>query len=312
MIVDKVFSDRRGSLTRKNTIIGGIGGTITTGSALAAKLGIDGGLISNFEIVGSDVICNINSTFRPTSGAFENDQHVTSYFDFDGKVVRTAPPFGNTASMFKNSDIKYAYFPQPEFMNGMFWNSKIENLDTPNLSEIPNSFLLNVSTLISWNHAPIITIDNYGMQNCPFTINLDSLLNLGNDALSNTKYTNMTMNSIVSIMGTAPIRNNPTITSFYAPNLEWIQNANSFFNGWTACNLISCRKLKHYGSEPNGGATNNAKGFVNLKSGCKIEVHEDLLTANAGAPHGALVWVKANRSATVEFYDDDGNYVSTL
>jgi len=46
-----------------NTYIGGVSATITSASALATKLGITVGRISNFETIGSDVRCNITGSY---------------------------------------------------------------------------------------------------------------------------------------------------------------------------------------------------------------------------------------------------------
>ena len=71
--------------------------------------------------------------------------------------------------------------------------------------------------------------------------------------------------------------------------------------------LISMKKLKDF-----DGAATIGNVFSGIKTGCVIEVNIHLATWNAGSPDAALVWVKANRAAIVKFYDDDGNYVSTL
>lgn len=100
---------------------------------------------------------------------------------------------------------------------------------------------------------------------------------------------------------------NTRIPIMELPNLVSVSSSNTTFRQMTATLEINMPKLKVLGSP----AVHN-DCFLLLKTGCIIRVHEDLATANAGAPHAALVWVKANRSAIVEFYDDNGDYVSTL
>lgn len=58
--------------------------------------------------------------------------------------------------------------------------------------------------------------------------------------------------------------------------------------------------------------SNRSNMFDNLKTGCKIEANIFLATANAGAVDAGLDYAKTTRGAIVDFYDDAGNYVSTL
>lgn len=98
------------------------------------------------------------------------------------------------------------------------------------------------------------------------------------------------------------------ITELILPELTTTSSDNqSIFRNLTSCNLISMRKLTYLGTVD---LHNNT--FISLKLNCTIEVNIALSTVNAGAPHAALTWVKANRAAIVKFYDDNGNYVSTL
>lgn len=120
----------------------------------------------------------------------------------------------------------------------------------------------------------------------------------------------------LTVVYSQSLRNNTGLLELHAPNLESIGNIvtggqNNFFDSYSSCNLISMRKLKVYG-HPSNGTTGTLSGFTGLKTNCTIEVHEDLATANAGAPNQSLIWAKTNRSAIVKFYDNSGNYVSTL
>lgn len=73
-----------------NTYIGGVSESIGTASALAAKLGISAGDISNFSIVGSDIKCKVNVSYAmPYAGglAFDNNASITYFYDYDGKCI---------------------------------------------------------------------------------------------------------------------------------------------------------------------------------------------------------------------------------
>ena len=70
------------SIQPPNTFIGGVSATISTASALATKLGISVGAISNFTIDGSDIKCKITGSYANTFGFYDNE--LTYYDDKDG------------------------------------------------------------------------------------------------------------------------------------------------------------------------------------------------------------------------------------
>jgi len=69
-----------------NTYIGGVSGTISTASALATKLGISVGAISNFTVVGSDIKCKITGSYGIPASAFQLNTDITYYYDNDNLV----------------------------------------------------------------------------------------------------------------------------------------------------------------------------------------------------------------------------------
>jgi hypothetical protein len=85
-------------------------------------------------------------------------------------------------------------------------------------------------------------------------------------------------------------------------------NKDGLWDSLTAIELIEAKKLRYLGN-PSQAGTN---AFRALKLGCKIRLHIDLLTANAGNADASLVFAKNARNATIEFYDDNGIYVTTL
>jgi len=71
-----------------NTYIGGVSATISTSSALATKLGISSGRISNFTVVGSDIKCKVTGgSYAIGANAFEDDANITYYDDPEGLVT---------------------------------------------------------------------------------------------------------------------------------------------------------------------------------------------------------------------------------
>lgn len=91
------------------------------------------------------------------------------------------------------------------------------------------------------------------------------------------------------------------------PSLVSVEDQQVTFRQMTATTEINMKKLKALGF-----ASSHDDCFTMLKLGCIIRVNVFMATSNSGAPHAALLWAKTNRAAIVEFYDDNGNYVSTL
>lgn len=69
-----------------NTYIGGIATTIATSSALAAKLGISVGAISNFSVVNSNIKCKITGSYVIPYQAFRG-MNISYFTDLDNLVT---------------------------------------------------------------------------------------------------------------------------------------------------------------------------------------------------------------------------------
>ena len=121
------------------------------------------------------------------------------------------------------------------------------------------------------------------------------------------------LNSVTVINGQRLFSNCIRANSISLPNLTTINGDRNFQNVGTNASstfsVLDIRKCKviNYVS---GGST--ASNFFNIKIGITIKVHIDLFTASGGLPHPDLVDAKNNRSCIIEFYDNAGNYVSTL
>jgi len=64
-----------------NTYIGGVSASITSASSLATVLGISSSIIEDFTIDGSDIKCNITSSYVIAIGAFAANSAITYYID---------------------------------------------------------------------------------------------------------------------------------------------------------------------------------------------------------------------------------------
>ncbi len=320
-----------GGKSAPNTIIGGVGSVITTKSALATKLGISESIISAFKIVGNDVQARITENYLLPNQLFFNDSDILSFLDYDGMVSNF-----NGVSHFQNSTIKRAILPSltttSNFMfdgsqveeaelisatiitNNALRNTPIHTLNAPLITNIQTSGLANTTNLINFNATGLTNVGQFGLNNTASTPDTTSITSIGNSGMRNMKYIVLDLNSLTTFSGTGnrSISDMTLCVNSYINNLETAPDSSNFFTNWTSAELIEMKKLKTYGALAAGGGNGTTYGFATLKTGCVIRVNEALATANAGSPHEAFLWVKANRGATVEFYDDSGNYVNTL
>jgi hypothetical protein len=84
LVARQVYGNKKGNVW--NTSIGGVSATISTASALATKLNISVGTISNFTVVGSDINCRITGNYVIPTLCFQNNTAITNYIDSDGLV----------------------------------------------------------------------------------------------------------------------------------------------------------------------------------------------------------------------------------
>lgn len=100
---------------------------------------------------------------------------------------------------------------------------------------------------------------------------------------------------------------NSAVEKVYLPNLvNTTTGGTETYFASTALQLVDIRKCKAIGSSPS--LFSNAFGG----SGFTVNCHVFLKTANAGEPDSDILDAKNNKSAIVNFYDDNGIYHSTL
>lgn len=325
-----------GGKATPNTIIGGVGSVITTKSALATKLGISESIIQGFKIVGSDIHCKITSNYSIGVNTFNSDVNITSYLDFDGKCINVGQAafsgstiidavfpnavlgvlaFGSVSAIkcLSNDNFGYQYdYYKSTIGNEAFRRTKIKHLNIPNLTTISTNLIRNNNDLISVLGGNVTSIGADAFVGCINLVNID-LENV--TTIHQRAFSDCTSMPFFDLLSLTSLR----FQVFYdcssceyinMPMIENISDAErvNLFRGLSSCNLISMKKLKTLGDP----STSNSSTFQALKMGCTIEVNEFMATSNAGNADATLVWVKANRSAVVEFYDDNGDYVSTL
>lgn len=315
---------------KPNTIIGGVGSVITTKTALATKLGVSESIIQGFKIVGSDIHCKVSANYTIPNNCFLSDTTITKYEDLEGKCSAlgqgcfegtsafTKAVFPNITTIpnraFFNSNLNSIYCPLiTSIVSNGLYSTNITELNTPLLETLGTQSLRDTLLLTSIT-ANLTNIGGYALYDSYATPSLSGVSTITSSSFEGSKFINVSLPLINSIGSgaTSVFRAMSLCTHISLPNLTSIGNSNLMFHALVSCLEIDMKKLKTYGTLASGGGTANTYGFASLKTGCVIKINEALATANSGNPHEAFVWVKDNRSAIVEFYDDSGNYVSTL
>lgn len=145
-------------------------------------------------------------------------------------------------------------------------------------------------------------------------VNFPSVTQIGNRSFDNCSFFNEGIFPMVTkIVGARTFAANTRLNNLYLPNLEEVEvsgatEARTFqgigTNASSTLSILDVRKLKRVGTNP----SLNRLTFLTIKTGITIRVHEDMATNNPID----LDYAKNTRGCTVEFYDDNGDYVSTL
>ncbi len=183
---------------------------------------------------------------------------------------------------------------------------------------IPAGQFYNNTTLTKFRDVSgvVVSAGSYSLRNTQLTeLVLPKLESTNNVSIGyNTKLTIINL-PVLRVYGHQALRGNSAATEIYAVNVEEIgtvaTTGSNDLSELTSLNILDLRKLKVY-NNPATGYGGSTSGFSFLKTGCEIRVHIALATANNGAVNESLRWAKNLRSAIVKFYDDNGNYISTL
>lgn len=305
-----------------NTFIGGISGVVNTPALLADKLtNISTNDILAFKIEGADISFLVEKDYELRADSFTGIG-VTFYND-SGRCKRL-----NTNCL-ANNPIVWAKFPGVTTIDGGF-NSNVmgvfRNCTLLNSLEFGSLTTVTQSqdAVRHFGNTPALTqvIDTSIMTTIGAHAFRESSLEFNGFitstvttqfAASNNNPNNEVYHRTVPVTLQLRAFSQSPFKQIILNEVETISDKRGMFYNMPRAELIDMKKLKVFGNPSGGddpGSFNNS--FGNIKTGCVINVHLDLLTANSGNPDAALVWVKNNRSAVVNFYDDDGNYVSTL
>ncbi|MFB9055051.1 leucine-rich repeat domain-containing protein [Formosa undariae] len=187
-----------------------------------------------------------------------------------------------------------------------FYNTSLEDfIYFSNLTSIGNFAFYNTSNLNKPVVNNIITsLGTSAFQGSGITLfNSTSLTSAGSGCFRNC--TDMTSFSApLTVVGNQTFRNT-SVEVFDFPNATSVEyGAFAESSNATEINIIKSLTL--------GNNTGDNIVFFNIKTGCLIRVNIALATNNLGGADGDLIYAKDTRGCTIEFYDDAGDYVSTL
>jgi len=203
-------------------------------------------------------------------------------------------------------------FPLITIVPGYCFASNI-NLITANfgnISSIGTNAFNGCSKLVSVNCSYANSIGSSAFRNCSMLTNIGILqISLlannvfdGCSSLTNVSAPMVTQIDYQAFSGCSNVIN------YNFPELVTLSDSGSIVNTFlnnSSLDHFYAPKLKTMGT----GGLNNI--FFGIKMGATISVNITLLTINSGSVDADLAYAKT-RNAIVKFYDDDGNYISTL
>lgn len=281
-----------------NTFIGGVaktGGTgvdavINTPYLLANRLAIDVNRITGFKVLGDDIQCRISGAYIFPPDIFILSSNITYYKDTGGIANSYFQIGAGTRAFTQCQNIREIKLSGCVYVHESFAQRcpKLDVLEMPNLANVGNQPF--------WGN-PKLTYTYF-----PLLVGLEG---------ANWMY----MNNSTMIEA-----ENPNINKLYGSHYsgcvkleraihdQALSVGQLAFNNCSSIDLISLKKAKSM------VATSTPQYvFNNIKTGCLIKVNDFLRTSKTGGlPDDNLTYAKDIRGATVEFYDDAGNYVSTL
>lgn len=301
-----------------NTFIGGIakqGGEganapIDTSRKLATKLAISVNRISRFRINGDDVECNIKGDYSlgrysAESVAFSNNLNITYYRGSNiTRLVRCFMGCSNLIEFIREKNTGLTEVT--DAFRGCKKLTFIEGFDNPSDNASLNDSVFRGCTSLEAINLLSITrvVNNDIFHNCTSLKFIDltrCITGISGSMFYNCNSLERFENHVWTTTLWGTFAACTKITEIIIPKTTTLLD--QVFNGCSKLELIDIRGCKIINHNP---------WFHTVKLGFLIKVHIDLFTSNGGNPNPYLVTAKNTRNAIVEFYDDNGDYVSTL
>ena len=179
---------------------------------------------------------------------------------------------------------------------------------------LPGDLFKNRTDIKYWKDNKAFSINNGTFQNCT---NLE-ILELNNykiassggyPKITNTKIKTLVLPEITTFVGSADIQNNSLLEKLILPKATTMISARSSV-GNPLMSFIDIKKVKLINGTP--GYTGYFNTTATVAVGCVVNANIFMATCNGGLPDGDLLHIYNTRSGIINFYDDAGNYVSTL
>ena len=316
-------------------ILKGVSSEITTKEILASKLSISAVRIRRFDWFSDRVEASIKGNYTLPS-SFANNTSLTDLLDVGGNIYTIANAALQGCTSLVNVKFDNAFLSNSalagvssltnalysgvlkvrQVFNGSLTGTQLKKviIDTGSVSQGSMQSMPNLEEV----YLPGLTTieaDAFNGSSKLSKLNTSDVMSISNRAFSSTGFVNLSFPKIVNLTGLSVFNGINTLKTIEFDSLVNISTSESLFSSCPLLEYISMKKVKTYGTYNNiTGASARFYGFNNVKLGCIIDCNIALATANTtnNTAHEALKWVKANRQAVVKFYDDNGNYVSTL
>lgn len=214
------------------------------------------------------------------------------------------------ASLLKTSESNIYYFKKT--------GNDIECFLTNPIIDLSNMFLSNNEiTYIKSNKIQVTrNVDSTSfIRNCPNTKTIE----LEGFSWQNEAYANMFTIAANAILESIRLKdciympqsgcvfNNPMLTELYTPNLIRV-DINAIGGNINNLKIWDIKKCKYFGTP----TSSSSRPIQNMPSGFTLNINSFCMTDNNGGANASLQYYKLTNNTIINFYDDNGNYVSTL
>lgn len=317
-------------------ILKGVSSTVTTKEVLASMLSIDSKRIRRFDRYSDRVEASIKGNYT-LPNSFANNTSLTDLLDVGGKISTIINNALQGCTSLVNVKFDNAYLANSALANLTGLNNTAINGGTLKLREVFHSgirgtgfkkVIIDSGGILDGSlrdmpnleevYLPGLTsvgTDGFNGSAKLSILNTSNITGVSNRAFIGTAFVNLDFPKLVTVTAISPFTAISTLKTIKFGSLVTISSSENFFTNCPLLEYIDMKKVKTYGTYNNiAGASVRLYGFNNVKLGCIIDCNIALATANTtnNTVHEALKWVKTNRQAVVKFYDDNGNYISTL
>lgn len=241
MIKDYIFK-RKGVVI--NTVIGGVGASITTTSALASTLNLDVSRIDGFKIKNNDIYCRIEGSYAMPTACFDGNSDITFYDDsLEGKVLSLGIyNFRNCTNLLTISVPNVSTINFDAFRGC----NSLHTFDSLNLTSISNYGFLNCSSLVNVNLTKVTSLGASSLEGCNSLVdgNFASLLTTGSGSFKNCNGFTSISCPVLETIGASCFYGTSNLLSITSPNVTYLGPQSFYNSGITSLSLPNVTQMQ--------------------------------------------------------------------